>query len=438
MPKKEYNWEIGSKPPLIEAHTQMKHQIYQDYIVEYVKTLNKRPTIPAMNFAIVDAFAGGGLYIDKDNVEHHGSPVKIWQAMQAGEDAVNQDRDNKFTIKRKLFLLEKNKLNFNYLKQHLSNLEYDQWFDKDIIIKKGSFKDEYQSIIEEIQDKLSKKSRVIFVLDQYGYKDVPFADIRNIFEKLPNSEIILTLSVDDIIDYIAKPVRLNSPDMFGYIKGQAKNTNTLRKTFDRIGLDSSMMEDIKNNQSKNNWRALLEHHITEQLVFFTQAKYYSPFFLSREGSHKSMWLIHLANHSKAIDVMKTIYHEYGNQGKTTVSHYGGAGFDMLGYAGNKDIGDNDLFKDCDEYDFRKQAKEKSHEKLLEDILREIFNNNISFADLYNQHASNTPANKEMVHKAAINLLQYGEIGVKDRNPIKNIQNKDILLLNPQNSFSFFK
>lgn len=439
MVKKEhYYWCIGEDAPLIEEHTLIKHQIYQDYIVEYIKTLNKRPTIPSAKFVIVDAFAGGGLYVDKDNIKHNGSPIKIWQAMQDGENAVKQSRDNPFILNKKLFLLEKNKSNFDYLKHHLSGLGYDQWFEKEIIIQQGSFADQYRVIIKNIQDTLGKKTRSIFILDQYGYKNVTFASIRDIFEQLPRSEVILTLSVDDIVDYVSKEKRKKSVDLFNHTSPEPKNIAGLKKTFQLIGLDAEHIIRIKNDTTGNTWRATIEHYITEQLLLFTQVKHYSPFFLSRRNSHKSMWLIHLSNHAIATNVMKTIYHKYGNQDKTVISHHDGAGFNMLGYDNKADFRNDYLLKDCDPYDFSEISKEKSHQQLLEDIPKQLYLSSDNFASIYDKNASCTPANKEMIREAAKTLLQHGEITVKNRNPRSNIQDSDILCLNPQKRFYFPK
>lgn len=441
MPKKEYDWCIGESPPLIEEHTLIKHQIYQDYIIEYIKTLNSRPHIPSAKFVVVDAFAGGGLYKDKDNVEHQGSPIKIWEAMQAGEAAVNQSRDNLFTLNKKLFLLEKKKSNFDYLRHHLTSLEYDKWFEKEIIIQRGGFEEQYQAIIKNIQDTLGKNARTIFILDQYGYKDVTFASIRYIFEQLPRSEVILTLSVDDIIDYVSTKQPSKIVDLFNDTPPVPKNIAGLKSTLDFIGLDADYIIRLKEDITGNGWRTAIEHYITEELLLFTQAKHYAPFFLSRNNSHKSMWLIHLSNHAEATNVMKTIYHQYGNQDKTVISHYGRAGFDMLGYDDKKRFRDDYLFKDVDPYNFNEISQEKSHQQLLEDIpkyLRSLQGVQSRFDFLYDKKASDTPANKDMMRKAAQTLFLHKEIVIKNRKPRSNIKDDDILCLNPQKKIYFPK
>jgi three-Cys-motif partner protein len=72
-------------------------------------------------------------------------------------------------------------------------------------LQQGEFEKEYKNIIKQIQQKYNENVRAIFILDQYGYTDAPFSVIRDIFRRLPKSEIILTMAVDHLIDYIRDP-----------------------------------------------------------------------------------------------------------------------------------------------------------------------------------------------------------------------------------------
>jgi hypothetical protein len=64
----------------------------------------------------------------------------------------------------------------------------------------------------------------------------------------------------------------------------------------------------------------------EKLQLFSNAKFYTPFFLSTENSHRDMWLVHLSNHSQARNVMTQVHWRVANHDKTKMNHYGMLGF----------------------------------------------------------------------------------------------------------------
>ena len=115
-----------------------------------------------------------------------------------------------------------------------------------------------------------------------------------------------------------------------------------------------------------------------------------------------------------------------------------AAANMLGYDNKADFKNDYLLKNCDPYDFSEISKEKSRQQLLEDIPKQLYLSSDNFASIYDKNASCTPANKEMIREAAKTLLQHGEITVQNRNPRSNIQDGDILCLNPQKRFYFPK
>ncbi|RLA06987.1 MAG: hypothetical protein DRQ51_07635 [Gammaproteobacteria bacterium] len=431
MPKKEYCWTVGEKPPLIDEHTKIKHKIYQDYIKQYIKTINKNPLIPNCRFVVVDAFAGGGLYCEKNNEEYFGSPIKIWQTIQDAEDEINEARNNKFVVNRKLFLLEKKDSNFKYLKKTLEEKGYGKHFDDSIILQKGSFVDKYKDIIGKIHKSFTKNTRVIFILDQYGYKDAPYDVIREIFQLLPKAEIILTLPVSEIIDYVPKNSdkkmnQLSLPNLQEEIK---KINPNRKKSLNAVGLNEQQLQDIKTSNNKNIYRGIIEKLVTKKLVFYTQAKHFTPFFLNRKNSHRSIWLIHLTNHSEGVNVMKEIYFSYHNIDSIIISHYGGSGLDMLGY---KHTNNAPLFNELPEYNFKNKSIESTNNKLLEQIPKEIHKQEISFYDFYKQQANGTPATKKMMRSACEDLLlTHKEIKVSNRSPRTSIKDSDIISNHPQ-------
>jgi three-Cys-motif partner protein len=60
------------------------------------------------------------------------------------------------------------------------------------------------------------------------------------------------------------------------------------------------------------WRGIIENSLMEKLQLFSNAKFYTPFFLSAENSHRDMWLVHLSNHSQARNVMTQVHWDVAN------------------------------------------------------------------------------------------------------------------------------
>ncbi|CAC9581527.1 hypothetical protein [uncultured Gammaproteobacteria bacterium] len=83
-----------------------------------------------------------------------------------------------------------------------------------------------------------------------------------------------------------------------------------------FGLDLKELHDIK--KSSNQWRGIIENLITEKIKLFSGARFYTPFFLSEEGSHRDMWIVHLSNHPQARNVMCQVHWDIANQDKVKI------------------------------------------------------------------------------------------------------------------------
>lgn len=431
MSKKEYDWNLGEPPPRIKPHSIAKQKVYTEYIKKYIHTLNSNPLIPNFNIVIVDAFAGGGEYLTQDNQRHNGSPIKIIETVKATEKTINETRKKQFTIKQQYFFLEKKKANLDYLKNHLKNLEYDKFFDTEIVLQQGEFEKEYKNIIKQIQQKYNENVRAIFILDQYGYTDAPFSVIRDIFRRLPKSEIILTMAVDHLIDYIRDPEQTidKHPELFDNQKQEeikVKEGVQFQKTLkDKLDLDLRELSDIK--KTERAWRGIIENLLMEKLQLFSNAKFYTPFFLSAENSHRDMWLVHLSNHSQARNVMTQVHWRVANHDKTKMNHYG-----MLGFHGKYE-GADQLFN-IEDFSFDQRSKEKMKVKHMEEIPQFLHNKPTAFGDFYNQVANNTPADKEIFKGYMKELLQHKElkiVGKEGEIRRSDIKDSDIIQIPPQ-------
>src|SRR5690606_25595350 len=131
----------------------------------------------------------------------------------------------------------------------------------------------------------------LFLLDQYGYTDVPFPLIRTILSQLPRSEIILTFAVDSLINYASD------------------NSIATKDSLNRLGIPDVLrgrsIEDIKKNES--DFRLYIQSCLYRDLVEACGAPYYTLFFIRTSG-HGDYWLVHLSQHHKARDVMRSEEH----------------------------------------------------------------------------------------------------------------------------------
>ena len=54
-----YIWNWGSPPPLLKRHSEVKHALLHNYLVDYVLTLVSLPQQDRIQLTIVDGFCGG-------------------------------------------------------------------------------------------------------------------------------------------------------------------------------------------------------------------------------------------------------------------------------------------------------------------------------------------------------------------------------------------
>jgi len=238
---------------------------------------------------LIDGFAGGGLYLNsQDNSPYPGSPLRLIKTAEAAAAAVNVKRQEggvrtQFTLRAEYFFIEKKQSNYEYLSRYLSEQGLSSRFNSDIFLLHGKFTERLNEIIARIS---KRKRRCIFLLDQYGYSNVPFGAIRTIFSRLPNAEIILTFATDWLIDYMS-------------------NDDKHLKTLQRIGIDQELnIDGLLGEKSDNkNWRQIVQFELHRVIELQSGAKHYTPFFIVSKKPNRSFCLVHLSNNPRARDVM---------------------------------------------------------------------------------------------------------------------------------------
>lgn len=407
-----YSWEVGSDPPLLGAHSLAKHEVVRRYLEKYVSILAARPVQEQLKLTLVDGFAGGGAYLHPHSrTRIPGSPIIMVDAMAAAEAAANAFRYKTFFLDVEYLFVEKLIPTIEFLRTELRNSEAAQKQIDRIQILEGSFSQHLDKILNHVEQR-GRSRRVIFVLDQYGFSDVRMSDLRRIFTRLPNAEVILTIAIDWLIDHW-----------------------TEKANYDRIlsdlgiNLSSGFAQQIKRS-NPHDWRPIIQNSLHSEFRCNSGAGYYTPFFIHSVDSHRSYWLLHFSKHSKARDVMTQLHWELENH----FQHFGKPGFGMLGFDTRQlDAGPPQLLLP---YGFDASAKALTREAMLDEIPRRIPPSGVQFAEFFDSVVNETPATKEMLasHISELTLEKELQLCTADgkyrRNGVQ-VQDDDIILRSRQ-------
>lgn len=424
MPRKPYEWPTDGKPAVIQQHSVAKHDVLRAYLIDYIQTLVASPQQDQLRLTLVDGFAGGGIYVhDTTRQTVYGSPFAFLRSAEAAAEILNRDRQKPLQMSIDYFFVELDANAHASLKRTLIDQGYGARIGQDIHLFNSAFESQATPILQFIAKKSPRSGRSIFLLDQYGYAEVPTAQIRGIFQALPATEVILTFNVDSFLTY-------------------ASDSAATKKTLADIGIPTVLrgrtLEDIK--RSERDWRLYIQSCLYRDLVEACGARYYTLFFIRTEG-HGDYWLVHLSQHPRARDVMARVHWNKNNH----FIHYGGAGIDMfrvLGYSADRDraFTGQDPFGFC----FDDIAGESSVSSLMTQLPQLIYahEDGLSFGELFATTCNLSPADSARYKEALGRLVQHKEIAVvapdgARRLKASTITDKDQLLPAPQKAFSGF-
>jgi len=374
----KYSWHLQEDLPKIDDHSLVKLEIIEKYLEIYLKVLTQNHLMDSLRLSVIDGFAGGGLY--RNGIT--GSPLRIYKTIQNTKKSINIARElsgsKQINFDIDIHLIEKNPQTFSFLEHTMKEYGYHE----NVTTYNGEFENYLDSIIQNIKKK-STSHKSIFVLDQYGFADASLPAIRKIFTSLKKVEVILTFSVDSLIDYLSRenPIILAN-----------------------MGMSKDDMEQIFDVKEDNDFtRAKIQPLLYQKIVQQTGATYFTPFFIKSDTSNRSYWLFHLSTHAKARDEMIKLHWEQQN----TFQHYGKPGLKML-------LGYDSQYKDSfDIFKFDSYAKEKSIASLAEELPKLIYDYGIiEFTKLKDNIINETPATIEMIKLSLDEAMQEKEIIVK--------------------------
>lgn len=395
MKSEGYFWKIGEPPPILHVHSLAKHDILRAYLGRYVNVLAADIRIDRLPLTLVDGFSGGGLYRHEiTRQEISGSPLIFLDSTREAEAEICIRREQ---LRGKLFVLDAHYLfaesepqTRDYLRHLLIERGYRNWLDDKIHLFEGTFSGRASEMIQFIKKK-GRAGRSIFLLDQYGYKDVPFGLLRQIFSTLPKAEVILTFAVDALCDYI----------------GNNKQSARLMKDMD---LDDEIdLSDFAKTKGASDRRFFIQSRLSPAMQKKSGALFFTPFFIVSRESNREYWLIHLSMHERARDEMTKLHWELHNYFR----HNGGAGLNMFGYDPQKDdaLTGQEGFKD---FNFDDEARNRTNTQLRIDIPEVLIKHpdGITLNELVRTTVNTTPAVTEMYQNTLDDLLVEKDIVVR--------------------------
>jgi len=396
MSKGEYLWAPGEAPPLIQDHSLAKHQVLARYLRIYVDVLTANPVIDGLRLALVDGFAGGGVYQTRAGAHHFGSPLQMVHAMQEAEAVASSKRTKKaFSLDVEYFFVEQKRRNLEVLEGLLKidPAAADLLAKDRLHVLQGSFDSLADDITRRIQGR-GRNPRALFLLDQYGYSKVPLTTLRNILHRLPNAEILLTFATDWLIDYMSGKGGVSAERL------QAMGLLDMAEQFDTL---------ISHKEHRDpRWRRLVQSVLHRNLVEQTGARYFTPFFIVSPNAHREYWFVHLSRHSRARDEMTRLHWELENR----FAHYGRNGLGMLGYDPREDV----LLSGQGTFNFSEASSRGLITRLTEEIPRRLPvgpSESVAFADFFDHICNETPATNEQILNVLATLSRENVIEVLD-------------------------
>ncbi|MFT3727862.1 MAG: three-Cys-motif partner protein TcmP [Terricaulis sp.] len=406
MVAKPYSWSTG---PVLEDHTRCKHKILREYARKYIVVRCQIPQQTKFRLAIVDGFAGAGMYACRSP----GSPIIFIQELRTALSQINLERAAQglqmMEIECLLVLNDADPNAISLLKEHcapfLAAIKDEQ--PKLHVLPHftvGAFESSYPEIKRMIER--GGYRNVLFNLDQCGHSKVERDTIVDIMNSAASAEIFYTFSIEPLLAFLQK-----------------RDPLKLARQLRHLGITAANLHSIDGLISHQGWLGAAEKMVFD--VFTTCARFVSPFSIHNPTGWR-YWLIHFANNFRARQVYNDILHENA----TSQAHFGRSGLNMLAYDPDHAEGALYLFAGAD--------REAAKLQLIEDIPRMIMQSGdaIAVSDFYEGIYNATAAHKDDVHSAMIeceDLEVLTEGGGARRKP-NTIETRDIIRLKPQRSF----
>lgn len=412
-----FKWENNSPPPVLPKHSIAKLKLIEEYLFRYFNTVAPDPRSDRLQISLIDGFCGGGVFRNASGAIVPGTPLIMLESIHKAEKIINKGRRKKLHIDARFYFVDKSAEAIEYLKGEIFKIGLGSEINKSIFL----ICDKFESVFEKIESDILQKARAgrsIFLLDQFGYKQVPLQICRQLFETLPKSEVILTFAIDWLIDYMSE----NS----SYMAALAP-----------IEISEQQIKKYISTKGQKEHRYIVQRLLKEHLRAVTAAPYFTPFFIRSAEAGRDLWLIHLSKHPTARNVMTSSHWTIQNAS----IHQGKAGLHMLGFDPHWDEA---LPLD---FNFDGDAEAQIGYALMHDIPYRVERLDgfgaITFDAFQSDVANDTAARIDQLQKALMNLHKEGDIEIitpsgQLKRPDAALKNTDRIRLSRQLILPGFK
>ena len=408
-----FQWEPGDTPPSIEEHSFAKLNVLRNYLRAYLDTLNQDPRKDEFRLDLVDGFAGGGLYL-RNGLEIPGSPLVMLEECQRAERKLNEERSKPLRFDVKYHFVEKDPEHFEYLRRVLQGRGHLREGGP-VALYEREFGEVLDQIIADIARRQPRSGRSIFLLDQFGYTDADLHMVQRIGRRLQNAEIVLTISVDAMLNFATR--------------------ESVVAQLDSIGFPKSRVEAALRTSNDTHVKALMQRALPQLFAESTLFHWFTPFFI-RPASRRELWFVHFSRNTKARNVMLDCHWNTHN----TFAHYGKSlGLNMLGFEGLALSQTLPTFNERDRDIMNSEIAERLVSELDDELKR---GQSLPFSRLIEHFGNRTAATGADLSKAVLGVRDEGEFQIvgPDGRPrdksLKILRLDDRIVLPPQLTLPF--
>lgn len=381
---KNFIWASGQPLPAIEAHSDRKLSVIEAYLKVYFDTVAREPRMDCLNITVVDGFSGGGIYRGADG-PREGSPLVILNAIFAAQLRLNEARKKPLAINAVCHFGDENREHVEFLRETIQSTQFANSLGRTTHLHHSTFAELLPRVIADIRRRQTR-GRAIFVLDQFGYSDVPMDAIRCIFDTLPKAEVILTFSIDALLNYL-------------------QEEKTPGAVVEQFGVDDSFLRMWQGwKAGKHGGRAMAQRVLMEQMHRFSGARFFTPFMMFSSGDNRNMMVAHLSQSQAARDKMLSVHWAF----KNTFKHLGRGSLFELGYDARLET-DAALFEFSDSD--RSNMRLELETELPRQISEAVGSAPLPFGELLLRIGNKTAATNADVAATLQRLSEAGEIEV---------------------------
>lgn len=386
--KQNFNWKIGEPLPGIEAHTERKLEVIEQYLDVYFDTVTANRHMDTLRITIVDGFCGGGLY-QKGTETRHGSPFALLYAVERAKIRVNAGRHKPLEIAAQFYFSDANSHHMAALRDELLRSDFAAQVDETIILQTGNFEDLLPKVLVEIK-KRQRQGRSFFVLDQWGYTDVPVHCLQQIFSSLDKPEAILTFSIDALLNYL-------------------RNDGSGLEGLRQYGVSDAFIRTWHENKEDEIFgRATAQRSIMEALRYSSGAHFFTPFMMYSKTDKRWMLLAHLSKHQAARDKMLSVHWDQQN----LFRHIGRGSLFELGFD-HRLVESKDAlfsFRGDDETKLIKELENELPGRVIDNMTDDV----LAVEALLSQIGNLTAAQNETIFRVLQGLVGEGELEIEKK------------------------